>query len=288
MSRRRLYPFPRLASGELVWTDWSVRLDGEAVEVGDLADRWDANSAISFEISIRISKQPMSRLSIRGAKLAAIVACSDTALSTFADADLVDEGESLVGSTIIEVSGAEIAQELDVRAEVVGLDESAAWLARRIVAEGPKLRVALDSELVGFPTTSSSFDKRGILPAPWRISVTAEALDAPFVHSIRLELNEDYPSVRRLISGRPDAATDAELNASITRVLVATISRLWSEGDPKLEEIAAEHPDSIAAAAQRAAEQRVTLSLSEAVSRFRLRPEELEYAIASKQRMLRG
>ncbi|MGL3148953.1 hypothetical protein ACSS7Z_01205 [Microbacterium sp. A82] len=186
----------------------------------------------------------------------------------------------------MDISGHNVSQIIDLRADVIGKDDNEAWLSRRILAQGPQLRVPLDSDLIGFPTSSSSFEARGLPAAGWRLRVTADSLEAPFVHSVHLELNVDYPAVRRLIANRPDSATDAELNASITRVLIATVSRLWGDGDARLEDIAAEHPDSITAAAQRAAEQRAALSISEAVKQFRLRPEALEYAIASRQRIL--
>ncbi|MGO1414217.1 hypothetical protein [Agrococcus casei] len=259
-------------------------------EIDELTDHWDANSELSFEISVRIDAIPLKQMNVTEARLALTATCADTAYVSYADVPVDGEASELKGTAVLEVSGHDVSQMLELRAEVIGRDDSAPWLARRIIGVGPQARVPLDSELVGFPTSSYSFDNRGIPAAPWRLVVSADSLDAPFAHSIRLELNDDYTSIRRLINGKPDPATDAEINASITRVLIATVSRLWDAeaGSISLEAVAAEFPDSITAAAQRAAVQRAALSLSEAVSMCRLRPETLEYAIASQQRTLRS
>lgn len=288
MSKRQFYPFPRLVPSEIAWQKWSVSVDGEPIGVDDLADHWDANSLISFAISARISQEAMGAMGITEPLLAVTAACADTAHSVSMDAPAEVSGEALTATVELDVAGRNISQVIDLRADVIGHDDSASWLSRRIIAEGPRLRVPLESDLIGFPTSSSSFDTRGLPPAPWRIHVAADSLDVPFMHSVRLELNEDYPTIRRLINGKPDPGTDAELSASITRVLIATVSRLWDGGEGRLEDIAAEYPDSITAAAQRAAEQRASSSISDAVNRYRLRPERLEYDIASRQRILRG
>lgn len=288
MTTRKLYPFPRLTPSDIVWLGWSATLDGEVIEIDDLADRWDAISKISFEITARINRPVIEAMGITAPVLTVTAACADTAYSMSTDALITGSGELISTTAKVDVAGHAVSQMIDLRADVVGKDASASWLSRRILAQGPQRRVPLDSDLIGFPTSSSSFETRGLPAAPWRLRVTADSLEAPFVHSVNLELNVDYPSVRRLINSKPDAQTEAELNASITRVLIATVSRLWGEGEARLEHIAAEHPDSIVAAAQRAAEQRAALSVSEAVKRYRLRPEELEYAIASRQRILGG
>lgn len=288
MSKRQLYPFPRLMPSDIAWQEWSATVDGESIEVDDIADHWDANSLISFEISARIDGEAMRALGITAPTLAVMVSCAETAYSVSIDAPVGASGEAVAVKAEVSIAGCDVSQVVDLRADVIGKDSSEPWLRRRILAEGPRLRVPLESDLIGFPTSSSSFDRRGLPAAPWRIHVAADSLDAPFVHSVRLELNEDYPAIRRLIGGRPDAATDAELSASITRVLIATVSRLSDGDEVRLEDIAAEHPDSITAAAQRAAEQRASSTLSEAVNHYRLRPERLEYNIASRQRILRG
>lgn len=286
MTTRRLYPFPRLIPSDVVWLDLSTTLDGELVGIDDLADQWDVNSTISFEVSARINRSAVEAMGVTAPSLTLTVTCADTAYCVSADALLTGSGEFVSSTARVNVAGDTVSQSMDVRADVIGRDDSAAWLRRRILAQGPQLRVPLESDLIGFPTSSSSFEARSLPAAGWRLRVTADSLEAPFVHSVHLELNVDYAAVRRLINNKPDMATDAELNASITRVLIATVSRLWGDGEARLEDIAAEHPDSIAAAAQRAAEQRAALSLSEAVKRYRLRPEELEYAIASRQQIL--
>lgn len=288
MTKQRLFPFPRLSSKAVHWGEWRARLDGDVIALDDLPDQWDASSELRFGISVRVDPRGFEDLGVSEPRLALTVACADTGFSVCDDVPLSDDDPARTAAADIRVDGSDVSQIVELRAEIIGRDDREAWLRRRILAEGPQSRVALNSELVGFPTSSYSFEKRGIPAAPWRISVAADSLDAPFVHSVRLELNDDYQSIRKLISSRAEPAVKAELDASITRVLIATVSKLWDAGEGRLEDVAAEYPDSIAAAAQRAAEQRAALTLGEAVNRYRMRPEELEYAIASKLQILKG
>ncbi|WP_432790469.1 hypothetical protein QYM46_01470 [Brevibacterium sp. K11IcPPYGO002] len=151
------------------------------------------------------------------------------------------------------------------------------------------MRLPLDTELDGFPTSSYSFDKEGMPAAPWRLVVSADELEAPFAHSIRLELNEDFAPVRKLISGNPDPHVVRELDAAIVRVLIATATRLSSTiADQKsVEEVAAEYPESVVAAAQRAAEHYLQMSLSAAVKSYRLTPEQHEYEVVAGTNLLK-
>ncbi|WP_350270230.1 hypothetical protein AAFP32_00910 [Brevibacterium sp. CBA3109] len=189
----------------------------------------------------------------------------------------------------LRIDGNVVSQVLTVRTELIGEDNSQPWLRRRIVAEGPTLRVPLDAELDGFPTSSYSFDKEGMPEAPWRLVVSADELEAPFAHSVRLELNEDFAPVRKLIGGNPELYVVRELDATIVRVLIASAARLSSTDarDKTLEEVAAEYPDSIAAAAQRASEQYLQMSLSAAIKSYRLTPDKHDYEVAVGTNLLK-
>ncbi|WP_166969168.1 hypothetical protein [Brevibacterium atlanticum] len=289
MSRQRLYPFPRLTAGDLDWGDWTIQLNGSQTTISAISEDWDSNSVLTLGTTVRANTHQLSSVGVRNPKLALSVACPSTAFSSGKDVQLQLGQSSMTAEAEVTVEGSLVSQVLTVRAQVIGDDESEPLLRRRIVAEGPTLRLPLDTELDGFPTSSYSFDKQGMPEAPWRLLVSADELEAPFAHSIRLELNEDFAPVRKLISGNPDPHVAHELDAAIVRVLIATAARLSSGNEPQKlpEEVAAEYPDSVAAAAQRASEQYLRLPLSAAVKSYRLAPEKLEYDVAAGTRMLK-
>lgn len=289
MTKQMLYPFPRIATQHLEWGDWAIRINGVQATDGSIADEWDSNAELVLGISVRVKSETLSDLGIDSPALTLTATCPSTAFSTYDDAEFRTEPSSATAATELRIAGTEVSQLLTIRAEIVGNDQSQKWLRRRILAEGPSLRLPLDTELDGFPTSSYSFDRQGMPEAPWRLVVSADELEAPFAHSIRLELNEDYASVRKLIAGKPEPHLARELDATIVRVLISTATRLsaGSAEGQSLDEVAAEFPDSIAAAAQRAAEQYLQLSLNAAVNTYRLKPERYEYEVATGTNLLK-
>lgn len=289
MSKQRLYPFPRIAAKELDWGEWDLRINGNQASYSSISDAWDASSELVLGISVRVSPDSLSSLDIQNPKLAITATCPSTAFAIYADAELRSESSSATATAEVRIAGSDVSQVLVIRPEVVGDDQSQPWLRRRILGEGPSLRIPLDTEMDGFPTSSYSFDQRGMPEAPWRLVVSADELEAPFAHSIRLELNEDFKPVRKLIAGNPEPHVVRELDAAIVRVLIATAARLSSgraEGRSP-DDVAAEFPDSIAAAAQRASEQYLHLSLAAAVKSLRLTPQKHEYDVATGTRLLK-
>lgn len=289
MTKQRLFPYPRLAAGDLSWGIWNIRLNGAQASESEISDDWDSNAELSLGISVRASTDRLNSLAVRNPKLVLTVNCPSTAYSVSRDAQLQLGKSSMTAETELRIDGNVVSQVLTVRTEIIGEDNSQPWLRRRIVAEGPTLRVPLDAALDGFPTSSYSFDKEGMPGAPWRLVVSADELEAPFTHSVRLELNEDFAPVRKLIGGNPEPYVVRELDATIVRVLIATAARLSSTDarDRTLEAVAAEYPDSIAAAAQRASEQYLQMSLSAAIKSYRLTPDKHDYEVAAGTNLLK-
>lgn len=289
MSKQRLFPYPRLGAGDLDWGNWTVQLNGSQIAESTIADDWDSNAKLSLGISVSIRTDQLNSLEVRNPKLVLTVLCSSTAYSSSVDAQLQLGHSSMTAEAELQIDGKEVSQVLTVRTQIIGEDTSLPWLFRRIIAEGPTLRLPLDTELDGFPTSSYSFDREGMPAAPWRLVVLADELEAPFAHSVRLELNEDFASIRKLIGGNPDPHVVRELDATIVRVLIATAARLSStlEIQKSLEEAAAEYPESIVAAARRASEQYLQMPLSAAIKSYRLTPERHDYEVIAGTNLLK-
>lgn len=289
MSRQRLFPYPRLSTSDLDWGDWAIQLNGSQIAESAIADDWDSNSVLTLGMKVRVDSRRLNSLGVRNPRLTLATACPSTAFSIVKDVQLQLGQASMTAEAELRIEGGHVSQVLTARTEIIGEDPSKPWLRRRIVAEGPTLRVPLETELDGFPTASYSFDKQGLPEAPWRLVVSADELEAPFAHSVRLELNEDFAPVRRLIAGNPESHVVHELDATIVRVLISTAARLSSGNAVRRppEEVAAEYPESVAAAAQRASEQYLQMSLSAAIKSYRLTPEKLDYLVAAGTRMLK-
>ncbi|VEW10776.1 Uncharacterised protein [Brevibacterium casei] len=289
MTKQRLFPYARLSSSDLDWGKWALRLNRSQTSESTVSDDWDSNAELSIGISVLVRSSALSSLAVRNPKLVLTVSCPSTAYSASIDAQLQLGQSSMTAEAELQVDGKVVSQVLTVRTQVIGEDKAHPWLRRRIIAEGPILRLPLDTELDGFPTSSYSFDREGMPAAPWRLVVTADELEAPFAHSIRLELNEDFAPVRKLIGGNPEAHVIRELDATIVRVLIATAARLSSTiADRRtLEEVAGEYPESIVAAAQRASEQYLQMSLPAAIKSYRLTPEKHDYEVVAGTNLLK-
>lgn len=289
MTKQRLFPYPRLGASDLDWGAWTLRLNGSQTAESTISDDWDSNAELSLGISVRVRTSQLGHLAVRNPKLVLTVNCSSTAYSASVDAQLQFGQSSMTAEAELQIDGKVVSQVLNVSTQVIGEDQTHPWLRRRIIAEGPILRLPLDTELDGFPTSSYSFDREGMPAAPWRLVVSADELEAPFAHSIRLELNEDFAPVRKLIGGNPDPHVVRELDATIVRVLISTAARLSStiSDQRTLEEVAAEYPESIVAAAQRASEQYLQMSLPAAIKSYRLTPEKHDYEVIAGTNLLK-
>lgn len=292
MSRLVLYPYPRLSASAVEWTAWSASIDGRAVEIDDIVEIWDADALLSLRVGVRVTKQAADEADVPAAdmRLVASISCKDTALTVESEAGFAIDSDEVSAAVEVTVPGCGISEALEVRSRVIAPVPGVAWLSRRVLAECSPRRIPLNSELDGFPTVAFSFASEGLPDGPWRLIVIADDAEATFAHSVRLELNEDYALVRELMEGRTSAFVEAELEASIARVLIGTVSRLLSgSSDPRTPDvIAAEAPDSLAAAAARASRTYLHVSLSSAVAEHRQQPERFEYALAAGVGILRG
>lgn len=291
MSRVVLYPYPRLSPSETTWTRWAAQIDGRTVDVDAIADSWDADADLTFRISTTTTTQALesAQADLRRTRLVISVSCGDTAITTSADAPLTAAANVVSATADVTLHGREVSGELELRACLIAPHAEVPWLTRRILIDSPQLRVPLTSSLAGFPTIAYSFNAEAVPDTPWRLIVMAEDIQEPFMNAVRLELNEDYRLVRELMDGNADPHTQAELSAAITRVLIGTCARLRDRaGDSRtLDDLIMEEPDSLVAAAQRAAEQYLKKSLSDALTEYRSRPERFEASLAGGVGMFR-
>lgn len=290
MTKAVFYPYPRLDAPHVRWSEWSVSVDGREVAIVDLADSWDANSELVFRRTVTIGVDAYRNLGGGEVRLILTASCKHTAITRYAAAALTFDRASGTAVADVRIAGRDISEALELRSKIVlpvpaklGEQRGPAWLSTRVVAEAKSADIRLSSDTDAFPTVAYSFEEHGILDAPWRISINAEEPEAPFLHSIRLELNEDYSLIRDLMDGKPNATVEAELDASITRALVGGIARMSeiTHADTRMDQIAAEYPDSLAAGAQRATKTYLKRSLDAAIRLYRTRPEDFEYLLAS-------
>lgn len=276
----RLYPYPRIQD----WTDWSelnVALNGQVVATTDLADRWDADSEIQISIEVTVPRDKLTDYSQTDLRLVLSVSCSDTCES-FRTSSRFDGGsKSVRASATVALTGDRIAQRLAVRAAITAPHEGGEWLKRRIIAEGPAERINLDSSFDGFPTSAVSFSSNNLREAPWMLTINASDLSDPFSSSIRLNLNTDYPRIIELIEGRAQPHVEQALQAEIIRTLIHTARALTDESEDGTEVVVAinDHPESIAAAAEKASRDYLKHPLQSTIDFARSSPEHLEYLI---------
>lgn len=293
MAKFVLYPYQRFQASEVTWNDWSASLDGRGVRIEEVADNWDPKTQLRFSMEASIRSEALDAIGGGRPKLVLTAASHDCAETFSASADFITSGVSLTAGAEVVVPGHAIAQSLELNARIllpVNGPSGTAALNRRIVSEVAPTRVSLDSTLEGFPTSAYSFDKHRLPEAPWRLAISAEDLESPFSHSVRLHLNEDYAVVRGLIDGSPKKYVEQELTATIARVLIGTAARLAADDSQgrSLDAIAAEFPDSFAAGAQVAANRYLRKSLDAAASDYRKSPERFEYSIYGGVGSLKG
>lgn len=293
MARMVLYPYGRFDRTEVNWGEWSASLDGRSLRIGEIADIWDSKSQFRFGLEASVKSSALDRLGGGRLQLILTVSCRDTAVTFSSSADFIVAAESLTSSAEVAVPGNAISQMIELNARLLlpmGSSRTEQFLSRRIVSELQETRIALASSLEGFPTSAYSFKKHNIPEAPWRLAIIAEDLEAPFAHSIRLHLNEDYLLIQELIDGNPKPYVEQELTASITRVLIGAVARLSVRdlNGRSFDSIVEEFPESLVAGAENAARLYLRKSLQEAVADYNLRPEQLEYSISSGVGLLKA
>lgn len=289
MSKIVLYPYPRLH--DVTWGEFRTSLEDKECQLTEVSDIWDANAQLTFSISVQTRMRDFLQAGadFSTARLVIDVHSRDNAITLTNEARFIKDLDTLSASVTISLPGQVVSEELELHAYIIGPAGDEPWLSRRILADGPQTRVALNSELAGFPTDAFSFANAGIPDAPWRLVITSDDAESTFAHSIRLELNEDYQLVRDLMDGKANQAVSVQLVASITRVLIGTVARMLegSNDGRSAETVADEAPDSIAAAASRASQYYLGAPLNSAVHDYLLQPERFEYSLACGTDLLR-
>lgn len=281
MSGTRLYPFPRF-DRDVEWSPISATVEGRPTGLHELADQWDAASTITFEVTAALPVDLHLALEESNPRLVITGGCKNTGVSASSESAFIVGSTRSSATAAISFPGGVLAERMDVRASVIVSHTDIPWLARRVIAERGSEKISLDSSLTGFPTISISFEENKMMPAPWHLRVSAVSLMDPFAHSIQLVLNEDYPRVVALIEGRAEPYVESALHRSILRTLLQSASRLASEEGEffSLKTIAAEHPESIGAAAAKACSDYLQRDLSSVITVLRRRPEDVEMWIA--------
>lgn len=289
MSKVVFYPFPRLQS--VNWSELTATVEGAAYTFDQLPDLWDSNSEATFRVSAAIDRAVFEvvEADLASTRLVIEVTSRDTAYSSVKEASFVYKADSLEATVEIDVTGSSVSESLEISTSIIAPVDEIRWLRRRVISTGPGVRVPLNSDMVGFPTSAFSFNEEQLPAAPWRLVMSAEDLEAPFAHSVRLELNEDFQVVREFIEGKANPSVRAELVSTIARVLIGTIAgiKLTSNDSRSAEEISEEAPDSITAAASRASAQYLGSSLDAAIGLYIRQPELFDYRLKSGSDLFR-
>lgn len=289
MNSVRLFPYPRMDNAA-EWSRTSVLANGQLVALDELADRWDANSNLSFTVSVAMPNSKIDSLNDGRPVLNLSAGCKETGESVYATAQFSkDSWKSYATATVI-LDGSAVSEQLELRATVTAPVGDSPWLRRRIIASRHVEKINLDSHLVGFPTSAVSFKANHLAAAPWVIRVNAVSLTDPCANSVRLLLNEDYPRVVELIEGRARPYVETALQAAITRTLLNSVQRLSmnESGFTDIADVIAEFPESIASAAEKSSRDYLNMSLPAALSMLGREPETIDYLISSAVGFLKG
>lgn len=298
-----LHRYPRLPESSIKWFQWSAEVDGNICALKDVSEHWDSNSRLTFHIDVSLEGRALETLGdVASAEMVVAARCKATARNESARAELRRNGDRFVGRGMVTLDGSSIATRLDLEASIVMPMQGHLWLTDRIIAQARPQKVGLGQDQGGFPTSVVSFRAEGWAPAPWRFEVVPIDLDDPFQTSVRLFVNEDYPQAVQLLDGTAPRSTVQLLQMDIARQLVAATSRLVArsaEGvsqsglasttaSPLVDDLAAEHPESIVAAARKAAERYFHTSLRETCRLYREMPEQFEFKLMSGAGILKG
>lgn len=289
MNSVRLFPYPRIDNA-VEWSQTSILANGQPVAVDEVADRWDADSDLSFTVSASVTNSKIDSFKDGKVRLNLSIGCKETGESTYSSAQFSKDSSKSYATATVSLTGSAVAEQLELRATVTAPFGDSPWLSRRIIASRPVEKINLDSHLVGFPTSAVSFRANNLAAAPWVVRVNAVSLSDPCANSIRLLLNEDYPRVVELIEGRSRSYVEEALQATIIRSLLATVQRLSASegGISRVTDIVAEFPDSIAAAAEKSCRDYLNRSLSAVLTQLDREPEAVEHLISSAVGFLKG
>lgn len=289
MSSVRLFPYPRI-DNSVEWSRTSILSNGQPVGLDELADRWDADSTLSFTVSVSVPNSKIESLKDGKPILNISIGCKETGESAYSSAQFSRDSSKSYATATVTLRGAVVAEQLELRATVTAPFGDSSWLNRRIVAARQVEKINLDSHLVGFPTSAVSFKANNLAAAPWVVRVNAVSLSDPCANSVRLLLNEDYPRVVELIEGRARPYVEEALQTTIIRSLLNTAQRLSANegGSSDVSDVIAEFPDSIAAAAEKSCRDYLNKSLPAVLSLLNREPETIDHLIISAVGFLKG
>lgn len=283
----RVDPYPRLDSSHeerVRWLPPLLQIDGREIEPQQLPNEWDHNCVIRLQIRVQVAGSQLAFIGVEEAHLTATVACRSTGWSTSLSRMLapVEGGlDSLAQGLTVEVPGEEVAGEISVEASIIApwgdANDGHQWLTRRIIASRSPLRLILSGGDDSFPTSALSFQERNWRPVPWRLDILSQDPADAFKTSVRLYLNEDFPSVRQFISGNDNMQQGPALRMMVMRSLIQHAVIMCSNFETDLDSIAIEFPESLAAAAKGIAVADLKFnSLTSALNSFMHRPDIIE------------
>lgn len=284
-----LHRFPMVDESAVLWHPWGVEVDDTYTEPAKVADAWDSNSRLRFFVGVSVTTDAVR--AIAGAAVAELIVtatCHATSTTRTSRAPLRADGASLNARVMVEFTGEVLAERLDLSAALVAPAGDQAWLETRIISHGPFERVLLQQDANVFPISAVSFKDQQWREAPWRFDIFATDLTDAFSTGLRLFLNQDLPLAAALLDNTASQATRGLLDMTIVRQLIATLSDLAEETAEDADAVAAENPDSIAAAAANVAKKYFHTSLKEATRMYRNQPERFEYLLAAETSLLRS
>src|SRR5699024_269841 len=129
----------------------------------ELADHWDADSAVSFEITAAMPKELHEELKGDRIRLVLTGGSSSTGVSVTAESAFTRGSTRSSATATISIPGRVLADRVDIRATIIAPHMDVPWLSRRIIAKKRPERVSLDSSMTGFPTVSISFKENSMI-----------------------------------------------------------------------------------------------------------------------------
>ncbi|MEV8232603.1 hypothetical protein [Micrococcus luteus] len=284
-----LHRFPTVDDSAVLWHPWGAEVDGAYKEPSEVADAWDSNSRLRFFVGVSVAAAEVWPIAGEAsAELMFTATCHATSTTHTSRAPLRADGPSLSARVMVEFTGEVLAERLDLSAALIAPAGGQAWLATRIISHGPFERVSLQQDANVFPISAVSFKAQQWREAPWRFDIFATDLADAFSTGLRLFLNQDLPLAAALLDNTASQATRGLLDMTIVRQLIATVSDLAEGTAEDADAVAAENPDSIAAAAASVAKKYFHTSLKEATRTYRDQPERFEYLLAAETSLLRS
>ncbi|MCV7564671.1 hypothetical protein [Micrococcus aloeverae] len=284
-----LHRFPMVDDSTVLWHPWGAEVDDVYRQPAEVADCWDSNSRLRFFVGVSVDADAVRAIAgTAPAELMVTATCHATSTTRTSRAPLQENGPSLSARTMVELIGNVLAERLDLSAALIAPSGDHSWLATRIISQGPFERVPLQQDANVFPISAVSFRDQQWREAPWRFDIFATDLADAFSTGLRLFLNLDLPLAAALLDDTASQATRGLLDMVIARQLIATASGLAEGTAEDVDAVAAENPDSIAAAAANVATKYFHTSLKEATRSYRDQPERFEYLLAAETSLLRS